>query len=623
MKKNKRHTWHNSIKFKLFTMMITISVIPMMILGIYNINLIQREVEASIHREHALAAERISHAVTDLVETLQTSLETVALSNAEILETKDQRSRENFLYRILNNFPHIEEVSMISPKGMELEKVSKRFTVAHQDLGTIRENKAFDNLKEGRYYIGKPEIGMDNQMIFTLGVPVGGNFGDFKGALIAKVSLRQVIQEISAIELAKDSYIMLIDEGGALIGHTDYSQVLRGQEVRESPGVMELSKNPSGEENPSINREFQAMDYQSYTGEEVLGVYGSISKVDWGVVVEQPLSTAYAPLRNMLWRLSFALVFIMTLITILGALFILYFIKPVNKLAEGVAMVKEGNLDYRITGGSHDELGVVIEAFNEMITEIKKKRNNENLVIQGEKKAAIGSLAAGVAHEINNPMNNLYFYTTDLLERLEQEDINRLYEDGDINEYLEIIQEQIKRCTDITGNLLNFSRETTLEMERVDLERVVGETLSLTEHQLKKKNIEVTFLCEEREVGILGNQSQVQQVLLNIITNAIDAMESGGVLDIKIEKESSDESFYRLTFRDRGEGIADEVKGRIFDPFYTTKPIGKGTGLGLPISQAIVERMRGSIRINSRRGEGTQVVITLPRIAEEMKDESY
>ena len=615
MDKKSKHNWYNSIKSKLMLMMISISIIPLFLLGLYNIKIIRGEVEESIHKEHAMAVTRISQAVRELVSTLNTSIETVGLTNLEIFDLKENYNPEDTMYSILRGLPYLEEVSIIQENGNETAKISKRNAICDKEVYSTLDKEKLDNLNEGKMYIGRPKIDEDNQIIFDLIVPILIGSNDFIGAIKIKVSLRQVMQEITAMDILQGSYIMLIDEEGSLIGHSDYSQILRKQDVSNSKGVQMLLGSKEDQQNHLGSRESNVIPYTSYTGEDVLGVYGQIPIVDWGVVVEQPLIDAYEGVQRMTYRLNLILIFILIIITIIGATIILKFIKPVEELEKGVKSVKKGDLDYVIPKQGNDEIGIVVDAFNDMTLEIKKKRENESLAMLAEKRAAIGTLAAGVAHEINNPMNNLGFYATDLMDRLKEEDINKLYEEGILDEYLQIIREQIERCSDITQNLLSFSRETEVNIKPIDICKIVLDVLKLLDHRLKGQGISVSTYFKNPQVFILGDKSQMQQVVLNIITNAVDEMRDKGNLKIIVyEEDKNQENFVVLKVIDDGQGIKKEVMARIFDPFYTTKPIGEGTGLGLSISQGIIEKMRGTIHIESEYGYGAEIIIKLPRV---------
>ena len=398
---------------------------------------------------------------------------------------------------------------------------------------------------------------------------------------------------------------MLVDKEGNLIGHTDYSQVLRQQDVLGSDSVQKLLS----DSDVGIGENFKSITYKSYTGEEVLGVYGLIPTVGWGVVVEQPLTNAYSTLQAMLFRMTILLLVIILVIAMLIVFIISMVIKPVNELSKGVYSVKNGNFNYQVPYHSKDELGIVIEGFNGMIKEIKIKRENDKVALIAEKRASVGLLAAGVAHEINNPMNILGFYADDLLDLMETEDINELKKTGVFKDYLLNIREQIKRCTDIVQSLLTFSKEVEPQIKNVYIPDVINIVLKLVKYPISKQNIKLELIWDESIPCVLADESQMQQVILNLVTNSLHAMPEGGKLIIKL---SSSDNMLCIDIIDTGTGIKDEDFKHIFNPFFTTKPLGNGTGLGLPIIQTIVEQCGGHIDLKNNKESGVTANICIP-----------
>lgn len=218
-------------------------------------------------------------------------------------------------------------------------------------------------------------------------------------------------------------------------------------------------------------------------------------------------------------------------------------------------------------------------------------------------------LAAGVAHEINNPMNTLGFYADDLLELMETEDINELKRTGVFKDYLLNIREQIKRCTDIVQSLLTFSREVEPQIKNVYLPDVINIVLKLVKYPLSKQNIELELLWDEVPF-VLADESQMQQVILNLITNSLHAMPNGGKLTIKL---SPSDDMLCIEIIDTGTGIEEENFKHIFDPFFTTKSLGNGTGLGLPIIQTIIERYGGYIDLRNNKETGVTAMVCIPQ----------
>jgi signal transduction histidine kinase len=215
--------------------------------------------------------------------------------------------------------------------------------------------------------------------------------------------------------------------------------------------------------------------------------------------------------------------------------------------------------------------------------------------------ASIGLLAAGVAHEVNTPLAGISSYTQMLREQVAAEDPRA--------PLLEKIEKQTFRAAKIINNLLNFSRSGKAELEPLDLNKVLADVLSLMEHQLQGAHIKVRRELAERLPEVQGNENRMQQVFFNLLLNARDAMPRGGWLTLVTRAE--DEAVV-VEVRDTGDGIKREHIKRIYDPFFTTKGIGRGTGLGLSVSYGIVQEHGGAIAVDSIPGQGTTFRVTLP-----------
>jgi PAS domain S-box-containing protein len=225
----------------------------------------------------------------------------------------------------------------------------------------------------------------------------------------------------------------------------------------------------------------------------------------------------------------------------------------------------------------------------------------EEQLQHSEKMASIGLLAAGVAHEVNTPLAGISSYTQMLREQVASEDPRA--------GLLEKIEKQTFRAAKIINNLLNFSRSGTAELETLDLNKVVLDVLSLMEHQLHNGSIKVRKELAERLPAVRGNENRMQQVFFNLLLNARDAMHRGGWLTLAT---NADDDAVAVEVRDTGDGIKREHIKRIYDPFFTTKGIGRGTGLGLSVSYGIVQEHGGSIVVESSPGQGTTFRVTLP-----------
>ncbi len=305
----------------------------------------------------------------------------------------------------------------------------------------------------------------------------------------------------------------------------------------------------------------------------------------------------------------FLVVIIVTLIIAIGLSIYLIqnFLHPVNILVNASKEIAEGNYTIKIPVDSKDELGYLCKTFNSMVAAIVERDNllkedTQKQIIQSEKLASLGKLAAGIAHEINNPLTGVLTYSSILLEELKETE----HKDD-----LEVIVNETLRCRKIVREILNFARETRIEKERANVNRVINEMLSILEKHVNFQNIAIVRDFDDAVPDMEIDINQIKQVINNLSLNASDAMPDGGTLTIRTRFDAGQNTVV-VEFIDTGLGISEENIGRIFDPFFTTKQTGKGTGLGLAVTYGIIKRHNGIITVKSSTGEGTRFIIVLP-----------
>lgn len=237
-----------------------------------------------------------------------------------------------------------------------------------------------------------------------------------------------------------------------------------------------------------------------------------------------------------------------------------------------------------------------------LIEDIQEKKEFNEKMMQQEKLASIGLLAAGVAHEINTPLTGIDSYSQLLAAD------PRLGEDG--KELAELIQTQSQRAARIVSELLNFSRKESLPKGPVDLDDVLSQTLRFLSHQIGSRKVLVTVHEPNAEARIEGYANQVQQVFVNLIVNAMDAMPNGGTLEIRLRVGTKT---IEVSFKDSGTGMNEHVRNHLFDPFFTTKEVGKGTGLGLAVVYNILQDHGAGVRVISEEGQGTTFRLSFAR----------
>lgn len=241
-----------------------------------------------------------------------------------------------------------------------------------------------------------------------------------------------------------------------------------------------------------------------------------------------------------------------------------------------------------------------------LLDDVTQEVEMEARMIETDKIAAIGLLASGVAHEINNPLAIVAAHSEDLLDRLIEEDPGP--SQAEIKTGFKTVLEQIVRCKQITDRLLGFARKRNSDSDLIDIGVASSQTLGLLDHKAKQKHLKIIF-HSENSLFALGNENEWQQVVLNLITNALDASSEGGSIEVRGYREGN-----RIQFiiQDYGEGISQDHLKKAFDPFFTTKSPGQGTGLGLYVSYGIIVKMQGEMVLESTEGQGTKVKISLP-----------
>jgi two-component system NtrC family sensor kinase len=244
------------------------------------------------------------------------------------------------------------------------------------------------------------------------------------------------------------------------------------------------------------------------------------------------------------------------------------------------------------------------ENLNRLAQSHQELGETQQQLIQSEKMASVGQLAAGVAHEINNPLGTILLYSHMILEKLERQDTRR--------EELETIAKEATRCRDIVRGLLDFARQRKLQVENVDVNKIVKEVLSLVGNQPSFRKVEVAADLDPFLPLTGGDPLQLKEVFLNLLSNAGEAMPEGGRVTVTSRFQDGVAHAIEVMIRDTGHGIAPENLEKIFMPFFTTKRIGQGTGLGLAIAYGIIKMHRGAIEVKSKVGEGTTFWVKLP-----------
>ncbi len=387
-------------------------------------------------------------------------------------------------------------------------------------------------------------------------------------------------------------YIAVLDERGRVISHNDFREYGK---VYNDPLTVNALKSDT-----TLVQKFtdRGSGHDAYDFSTPL----SIGKKRWGTLkFGVSLEKGKQEIKNMIKRIVLLTLFVLFVGFIIIVILSRRFIGPITQLARTMERAGGGMLDVKVDIKGHDELALLGQSFNHMIERIKEanlelKQTHEKLM-QSEKLASIGILASGVAHEINNPLGGL-FNCVQMLDQMGDSENFR-------KRYLELLKDGLNRIETTVGKLLWMSRTGMREPEVMDVKEALKDIYGFVEYRLTKNKIRYDERIEQG-LRLIMDPHDFQQILINLIINAIQSMKDGGVLSIDGFSEDSD-TVIRVC--DTGEGIEDEVIGKIFDPFFTTKQPGEGTGLGLWLTYEIVRNYNGDIEARSEKGKGTEFVL--------------
>jgi two-component system NtrC family sensor kinase len=481
------------------------------------------------------------------------------------------------------------------------------------------------------------EIPVDREtsgMMLKAAVPVWNDSGRLVGVLYGGMLLNrsyQIVDKVRDLLYGEGRY-----KGKELGTATIFQEDLRiSTNVRDENGERAIGTRVSEEVYQAViekgqvwlDRAFVVHDWYITGYEPIHDITGKIVGILYVGMLEAP----YVDLRNKVVYSFFGIGVLGVLLVLLLSFFITTgIIRPLREMVGATRKIAEGDLSLEIPITSKDEIGQLAESFNHMLVRLKQARQEledygrvleekveersqqlrkiQAQLMQSEKLASLGRLASGVAHEINSPLTGILTFSHLLMRKLK--------DNPELQKELELIVRETTRVSTIVRGLLDFARESRPQKRPCNINELILHTLSLVERQSVFQNIRIAKNLDPQVPIILLDANQIQQVFMNILLNAADAMAAGGSLTISSSHVPGD-SFVQVKFSDTGCGISEENLNRIFDPFFTTKAEKKGTGLGLAVSYGIIDRHRGRIEVQSEIDRGTTFTIQLPLDASE------
>lgn len=334
------------------------------------------------------------------------------------------------------------------------------------------------------------------------------------------------------------------------------------------------------------------------------------SSTQWLLVIEASSDVVLVSVNNMrnsIWVLLGALLVLSLVISILAAV---RMAEPMHELAGVIKRYADGDKGALYSEERKDEVGLAGKAFNYLAANMEKTEQKRDEAVraacQSERLAALGQLAAGIGHEINNPLMNIMSLAALIDDSMDKKDPQTKSD-------IQLLQKEVKRCAQIVQGILNFARETEPSYHEFDMAGLLDETLALLHHRIESADI-VLSTSIQSPLPMEGDRSLLQQVLVNVLLNAIQATPNGEQIEIMAK---SINQHIEIEVLDSGTGIDSASYSKIFDPFFTTKPEGQGTGLGLSVSYGIIKDHGGTITVQNTEHAGVSVCITLPVTAQD------
>lgn len=457
--------------------------------------------------------------------------------------------------------------------------------------------------------------------------PLIDEYGNIIGVLYGGILLNrnyEIVDRVKEIVFKGEKY-KGIDIGTATIFQHD----LRiSTNVKKANGERAIGTRVSKEVNqavlkegkPWVHRAFVVNDWYISAYEPIKNINGDIIGILYVGMLEKP----YIDLRNNV-MITFTGMAIISVVVLLIILFFITstIIDPLRGMVFATNKIAQGDLNHKVEIKYRDEIGKLARSFNQMTENLKKAnekliqwgktlekrveertkelREIQDFLIQSEKLASLGKMAAGVAHEINNPLTSILINTHLMLEKVEEK--HAFYEN------LSLIADETSRCTNIVKGLLEFSRQEPPQKTFSDVNDIINRTLNLLKNQVSFYNISIIKELGLNLPQIELDKNKIEQVFWNLMFNASEAMPDGGKLTI-ISKFSQNKKYIEVIFMDIGVGIPKENINKLYDPFFTTK--SSGTGLGLAVSYGIIKQHLGKIEVESEQGKGSTFTVSLP-----------
>ena len=570
-----------------FVMLIaTAAVAPLLVYGAVSIGRLQAGIEDSVREGNSRVAEQVARQLWLYVDTNARIVRSLGeeLTGTNLASWQQDRILENHVLE----FPEFQEISLFDGRGQPI--ASSRFGPA-----TSRVPSDGAILRDG-VKVSKIMEDDDNLPVMDLALQLGSDRRS--GWIVARISLEELWRFVDGVRVGHEGYALVLSEDMRLVAHGDPNQkrlvVLDPEPQRQLAEVELLARTDPAE--PTF-----AARYSDDDGREKLATGARVADLKWTVMVEQPVTEAYAVTTALRRQLYIAIALALLVTLIVGWLWARSFITRIFALQRATQALAEGRMDQRVSLGGRDEIRQLGDAFNTMAERLVELQEDAR---KQERQVMFGRIAAGLVHDLSHPIQTIGNSCKLIV---------RMFDDAG---YREMFRQTVDRELAIVRNtldgLLNIARPKPLERFPVDVNRSIAEAVSSLQQHAEAAGVTLSAALIPERPCIEADLFALGRVYRNLIINAIQATPRGGSIIIESE---ADQDRVRIRVTDTGCGIPVERLNAIFEDFMTTKR--RGLGLGLAISRKIVEQLDGSITVTSEVGNGTTFVLDFPRSREQ------
>ena len=598
------------ISSKLILFLALSALAPLLLFGIISIISSRNTAYKSISEGNLNVAVRAAEQI-DLYATNGVRILNAIAQNINRIDL-DAWQKETIIKNYVNNFAEFESIYVTDKTGRVV--VTSELDTTPSPLlrkeGIKGRSEVLSTVSKGEVY--KSEVFISDNLVplMTIAVPII-RLNEFEGMIAGEINLTNMWRLVDSIRIGKSGFAFVVSKSGFLIAHGDSSSKVRVIQEENLKGMNIIKSILRGESTVSL--------YKDYRGIDMLGVSATIKSLGWGIIIEQPVSEAYAPATRLSYELTAMVILFLIVITAIGYLGgNRYILTPIASLMGGTREIAQGIFNKRVEINTGDEFSELAKSFNYMSDKLIELQED---IRRKEREATIGKIASGIVHDLKHPVRSI---------ENNSKLIGRLYDDEEYRKtFKNIMDRELSNINRFLDDLHELSSPKPLEFVPVNPESLINNVIESVSVEVKNSNVEIVKTSSPRVgegggegIKVSADKFALERVFKNIVMNAIQAMPDGGSITISTAYKTTPFSppseggegggLFEISFQDTGIGIPPETLKTIFEDYKTTKK--KGLGLGLAISKKIISQHNGTIDVESIPQKGTTFTIKLPTI---------